>query len=104
VCPWGNPSLPQIVGYEGLFGVIFTLGLMAPAAYYLPGTEGEGVHEDGLDTLAVSDRGVRLNIVGTQSASSMHEVIVSSGEWMWLQSVCVAQRVLVMHAQGQMLM
>lgn len=34
--------------------MIFTLGLVAPAAYYLPGTEGEGIHEDGLDTLAVS--------------------------------------------------
>jgi hypothetical protein len=49
---WSS-SLAQIVGYEGLFGVIFTLGLMAPAAYYLPGVEGEGIHEDGLDTLEV---------------------------------------------------
>ena len=27
----------QIVGYEGLFGVIGTLGIMAPIAYFLPG-------------------------------------------------------------------
>ncbi len=43
----------QIVGYEGLFGVIGTLGIMAPIAYFLPGVEGEGVHENIVDTMTV---------------------------------------------------
>lgn len=47
---------PQIVGYEGLFGVVCTLGIMAPISYFLPGKEGAGVHEDLLDTAMVSVR------------------------------------------------
>lgn len=43
----------KIVGFEGLFGVIGTLGIMAPIAYFLPGKEGEGIHENVLDTFAV---------------------------------------------------
>jgi len=35
-CP-PPPPCAQIVGYEGVFGVIGTLGIMAPIAYYLPG-------------------------------------------------------------------
>ncbi len=45
---------PQIVGWEGVFGVVGTLGIMAPVAYFLPGDEGEGVHENILDTVTVS--------------------------------------------------
>ncbi|GIL90033.1 hypothetical protein Vretimale_18135 [Volvox reticuliferus] len=43
----------KIVGYEGLLGAAGTLALMMPIAYYLPGPEGEGIHEDFLDTLAL---------------------------------------------------
>ncbi|KXZ43797.1 hypothetical protein GPECTOR_80g157 [Gonium pectorale] len=41
----------KIVGYEGVIGAVGTLALLMPLAYYLPGPEGEGVHEDMLDTL-----------------------------------------------------
>ncbi|GFR52029.1 hypothetical protein Agub_g14418 [Astrephomene gubernaculifera] len=43
----------KIVGYEGLLGAAATLGIMMPAAYFLPGPEGEGIHEDMVDTLAM---------------------------------------------------
>ena len=43
----------KIVGYEGLFGVVMTLGIMMPIAYFMPGIEGEGLHEDFLDTTKV---------------------------------------------------
>lgn len=44
----------QIVGWEGVFGVIGCLGLVAPISYFLPGDEGEGIHENILDTFTVS--------------------------------------------------
>ncbi|KAJ9506744.1 hypothetical protein QJQ45_009879 [Haematococcus lacustris] len=53
----------KIVGFEGLFGVIGTLGIMAPIAYFLPGTEGEGLHEDGLDTLQMIRNSRALQII-----------------------------------------
>ena len=43
------------MGFEGLFGMIGTLGIMAPIAYYLPGNEGEGIHENIVDTVKVCD-------------------------------------------------
>lgn len=52
-----NIAPMKIVGFEGLFGIIGTLGIMAPIAYYLPGREGEGIHEDIVDTWTV--RGAR---------------------------------------------
>lgn len=43
----------QIVGYEGVFGTAACLLVMAPVTYYMTGTEGEGFHEDILDTATV---------------------------------------------------
>jgi hypothetical protein len=43
----------KIVGFEGFFGIIGTLFIMAPICYYLNGNEGEGIHEDIIDTMAV---------------------------------------------------
>lgn len=43
----------RIVGYEGLYGAVFMVGLLLPVAYFLPGPEGRGLHEDTLDTLAM---------------------------------------------------
>lgn len=43
----------KIVGYEGVFGTIMMLGVMMPIAYFLPGPEGEGIHENTLDTLTM---------------------------------------------------
>ncbi len=48
---------PQIVGWEGVFGVIGTLGIMAPVAFFLPGVEGEGIHENIVDTATVRAHG-----------------------------------------------
>ena len=46
-------SPPTPCSYEGLFGVIGTLIIMAPITYRLSGVEGEGIHEDIVDTWAV---------------------------------------------------
>ncbi len=46
----------RIVGWEGMFGTIATLLFIAPIAYYMHGTEGEGFHEDIVDTWVVSER------------------------------------------------
>ncbi|KAG2422797.1 hypothetical protein HXX76_015744 [Chlamydomonas incerta] len=43
----------KIVGYEGVIGAAATLGLLMPIAYFLPGPEGEGIHEDMADTWAM---------------------------------------------------
>eukprot|EP00033_Pygsuia_biforma_P001279 GCRY01001446.1.p1 GENE.GCRY01001446.1~~GCRY01001446.1.p1 ORF type:complete len:416 (+),score=89.56 GCRY01001446.1:71-1249(+) len=39
-----------IVGLEGFWGVLILAGVLMPVAYYLPGKEGGGIHEDTLDT------------------------------------------------------
>eukprot|EP00891_Asterochloris_glomerata_P001583 jgi/Astpho2/1583/Aster-07912 len=41
----------KIVGYEGLFGSIVMMAVMLPAVYFVNGHEGDGLHEDTLDTL-----------------------------------------------------
>lgn len=43
----------KIVGYEGVFGVAFMAALLLPAVRLLPGAEGDGIHEDTLDTFAM---------------------------------------------------
>lgn len=53
----------KIVGYEGVFGAIMTIGIMMPIAYYLPGPEGEGIHEDALDTLAMIRNSAALQAI-----------------------------------------
>lgn len=60
------------MGFEGLFGVIGTLGIMAPIAYYLPGKEGEGIHENIVDTVTVSDTKC------SHLFSGLHDIIISS--------------------------
>jgi hypothetical protein len=40
----------KIVGFEGVFGSLFMVVIMLPVAYFLPGPEGRGLHEDTLDT------------------------------------------------------
>ena len=42
-----------IVGYEGMMGVILMLVVMMPIAYFLPGEEGQGLHENTLHTFWV---------------------------------------------------
>ncbi|KAK9811225.1 hypothetical protein WJX72_000252 [[Myrmecia] bisecta] len=41
----------SVVGYEGLFGSIVMLAVALPVVQYLPGEDGNGVHEDSLDTI-----------------------------------------------------
>lgn len=40
----------KIVGFEGLFGAIGMLAIMLPIVQRLPGTDGQGLHEDSVDT------------------------------------------------------
>lgn len=53
----------KIVGYEGLFGVIGTVIIMAPIVYYTPGVEGEGFHEDFLDTVTMIANNPKLQTI-----------------------------------------
>lgn len=41
----------KIVGYEGLFGFIAMALVLMPISQFLPGEDGQGVHENSLDTL-----------------------------------------------------
>jgi hypothetical protein len=52
----------KIVGFEGVFGSFFMLCILLPLAYFLPGPEGLGLHEDTLDTLAMikSSKGLQV--------------------------------------------
>lgn len=40
----------KIVGYEGVFGSAMMLFLLLPIVQYLPGKDGQGIHEDSIDT------------------------------------------------------
>lgn len=54
----------KIVGFEGIFGSLFMLCLLLPVAYYLPGPEGYGLHENTLDTLHMikSSKGLQVMV------------------------------------------
>jgi hypothetical protein len=54
----------KIVGFEGVFGSIMMLGVLLPVAYFLPGPEGYGLHENTLDTLAMIRSSPGLKVVG----------------------------------------
>mmetsp|Transcript_5803 Transcript_5803/g.7837 ORF Transcript_5803/g.7837 Transcript_5803/m.7837 type:complete len:451 (+) Transcript_5803:106-1458(+) len=41
----------QVVGFEGLYGVILMLGVMMPSIYYLPGPDVGGRQENSLDSI-----------------------------------------------------
>jgi len=58
-----NMSPLKVVGYEGLLGLLFTAGIMAPITYHLPGVEGEGLHENFLDTFAMISNSPTLQTV-----------------------------------------
>ncbi|EIE24529.1 hypothetical protein COCSUDRAFT_65401 [Coccomyxa subellipsoidea C-169] len=40
-----------IVGWEGVFGTAIMVFLMLPIVYFLPGIDGEGLHENSIETL-----------------------------------------------------
>ena len=43
----------KIVGWEGVIGLLAMVVIMLPTVYFLPGVDGEGVHEDTIDSLHV---------------------------------------------------
>ncbi|KFM25000.1 Solute carrier family 35 member F6 [Auxenochlorella protothecoides] len=48
-----NMAVPplKIVGFEGVFGFLAMTLVLMPVVQFLPGREGQGIHEDSLDTL-----------------------------------------------------
>ena len=56
LCLQADMAVPplKIVGYEGLFGASAMLFLMLPIVQRLPGKDGQGIHEDSIDTWHVS--------------------------------------------------
>ncbi|KIZ00286.1 hypothetical protein MNEG_7674 [Monoraphidium neglectum] len=56
----------KIVGFEGVFGSVMMIGVMMPIAYFLPGEEGTGLHEDSLDSLVMIKNSTALQgVLGT---------------------------------------
>jgi len=53
----------KIVGFEGIFGTAMMLFILLPVAYFLPGPEGYGLHEDTIDTLHMIGSSKGLQIV-----------------------------------------
>ena len=47
----------KIVGWEGVIGLVAMVAIMLPVVYALPGVDGEGVHEDTIDSLHVRPGG-----------------------------------------------
>ena len=45
----------KIVGYEGVFGSIAMICVLLPIVYFVKGKDGDGLHEDTLDSLHVSN-------------------------------------------------
>lgn len=43
-----------IVGWEGVFGTAIMVFVLLPIVYFLPGIDGEGFHENSVETLHVS--------------------------------------------------
>lgn len=44
----------KIVGYEGVFGSLAMICVLLPTVYFVKGKDGNGLHEDTLDSLHVS--------------------------------------------------
>ena len=44
----------KIVGYEGVFGSLAMVCVLLPIVYFVKGRDGDGLHEDTLDSLHVS--------------------------------------------------
>ncbi|CAK0780911.1 hypothetical protein CVIRNUC_005219 [Coccomyxa viridis] len=40
----------QVVGYEGLLGTLVLFLVLMPIVYFIPGKDGQGLHEDSLET------------------------------------------------------
>jgi hypothetical protein len=53
----------KIVGFEGVFGTVLMVCVMMPIAYFLPGEEGTGLHENTLDTLEMIKNSSALQAV-----------------------------------------
>ena len=43
----------KIVGYEGFFGTLMMICVMLPVVQHLPGQDGNGLHEDTIESLKV---------------------------------------------------
>lgn len=56
----------KIVGFEGVFGTLMMVCVLLPAAYYLPGPEGYGLHENTPDTLEMikNSKGLQVCLFG----------------------------------------
>jgi len=61
----------KIVGFEGVFGSIMMFGVLLPIAYYLPGPEGYGLHENSLDTLAMIKSSKGLQVTRARGAAGV---------------------------------
>ena len=59
----------KIVGYEGLFGSITMICVLLPLVALVKGHDGDGLHEDSLETLHVSPPCLGLG-KGTHSPTS----------------------------------
>ena len=40
----------QVVGYEGLLGTLVLFCVLLPIVYFIPGKDGQGLHENSLET------------------------------------------------------
>jgi len=52
-----------LVGYEGLWGFFFCAFVAMPIVYFLPGNEGDGIHEDTIDSFVMIGRDGALFIL-----------------------------------------
>lgn len=58
-----NMDPMKIVGFEGLYGMLLMVFVMMPIAYFLPGKEGRGLHENSLDTIEMVKNSKTLQAV-----------------------------------------
>ncbi len=59
----------QVVGYEGLLGTIVLFGILMPIVYFIPGKDGQGLHEDSLETAYM----VRLPLTWLPLSARSHQ-------------------------------
>lgn len=67
----------KIVGYEGLWGTVLMVVIFLPIAYFIPGPEGDGLHENSLDTLYMIGHSGELTgiLIGSLISSFFYNIV-----------------------------
>lgn len=115
-------NLPSefVVGAEGCFGVLLMVFIMLPITYFLPGKDGDGVHENAIDAFVMLGNNMGLlitvllywcsiafyNFFGlsvAKSLSSVHRTLIDACRTTLVWSIDIVSRAAApMHRQARL--